>query len=228
MNQENHAAVEQRTVVRLRNPNVELILLALLFSLIAAVSIGVAWQVRHIRANQPKPPATLPVPTLDDMPIYVPEFSLVDQDASPVSLADLQGHVWVANFFFTSCPVQCPAMNIKLRQIHRALPEGAPAKLVSITVDPDNDSPEVLAEYAKAFRAKDNRWLFLTGDKQAIIRLARDGFKLPATEDPNVHSLRLALVDRDGRIRGYFDSTDDDSIAKLQTQLKALLAEKKP
>src|SRR5262245_7549105 len=116
-------------------------------------------------------------------------------------------------------------MNMKLRQIHRALPDGAPARLVSITVDPDNDSPEVLAEYAKSFRARDDRWMFLTGDKQAIIHLARDGFKLPATEDPNVHSLRLVLVDRGGRIRGYFDSTDDESLASLQQRMTALLSE---
>jgi protein SCO1/2 len=225
MNQENYSAVNEQTTAGQRMPLVELILLALLFSLIAAVSVGVTWQIRRIRANGPSADVQVTAPTLGDIPAYVPEFSLVDQDAKPVTLADLKGHVWVANFFFTSCPIQCPAMNTKLRQVHRALPEGAPAKLVSITVDPDNDSPEILAEYAKAFRAADDRWVFLTGDKEAIIRLARDGFKLPATEDPNVHSLRLVLVDRDGCIRGYFDSTDDRSIANLQNQMKALLAQ---
>jgi protein SCO1/2 len=247
-NEQNDSAVNDHTAAGQRKPLVELGLLALLFLLIAAVTVGVAWQIRRIRSSdnskhgltasrasdiptvlfrqsQSGEGAVSPAPSLGDTPAYVPEFTLVDQDTNPVTLADLKGHVWVANFFFTSCPVQCPMMNTKLAQIHRALPDGAPAKLISITVDPDKDSPEVLAEYAKAFRAKDDRWRFLTGDKQAIIRLARDGFKLPATDDPNVHSLRLVLVDRDARIRGYFDSTDDKSIANLKNELKELLVE---
>jgi cytochrome oxidase Cu insertion factor (SCO1/SenC/PrrC family) len=228
MNQHNDATIEHRVAERPRNQRLELLLLGALFALIATVSVGVTWQVRRIRADRSAAAPALPPPKLGDVPIDVPDFSLVDQDNKPVTLGDLKGHVWVANFFFTSCPVQCPMMNTKLAQIRQALPEGAPAKLISITVDPDNDSPEVLADYAKTFRATDERWLFLTGDKQAIIRLARDGFKLPATDDPNVHSLRLVLVDRNGRIRGYFDSTDNASIKKLQTQMKSLLAKEMP
>lgn len=211
-----------------RQPAVELALLAILFCIIAGVTVGVTWRLRSIRASQPAAVAQLRPPTIGDMPAFVPDFSLVDQDGKAVSLADLKGSIWVVNFFFTSCPVQCPAMNMKMSAIRRALPEGANARLVSITVDPEHDSPEVLAEYAAAFRAKDERWMFLTGDKESIVRLAREGFKLPAGENPSEHSLRLALVDRDGRIRGYFNSTEDDSIASLQSEMRKLLAETAP
>jgi protein SCO1/2 len=218
----------EKPAARVRNPTTELILLALLFSIVAAVSLGVAWQLENIRAERARLRAeSTPKPVFNE-PAFVPEFSLVDQNERPVTLADLHDQVWVASFFFTSCPAQCPMMNMKMRKIHRALPQGAAAKLVSITVDPDNDSPEVLREYAKAFGNQDERWIFLTGDKQAIIHLARDGFKLPATDDPNVHSLRLVLVDRNAQIRGYFDSTDDDSVQKLQQQITDLLAERRP
>lgn len=208
-----------------RSPTVELILLASLFCLVAAVSIGVSWKIRSIRARRPvsSPPVVLPA-SLDAVPTFVPDFSLIDKNGDPVTLADLKGHVWVANFFFTSCPTgQCPAMNTRMAKIQRALPDGADVKLVSITVDPSNDSPERLTEYAKTFHARDDRWIFLTGDKEAIIRLSKEGFKLPAGEDPNDHSLRLALVDRDGRIRGYYNSMDDESVAELQRRLNELL-----
>jgi protein SCO1/2 len=206
-----------------RNPMLELVLLGALFCIIAGVSVAVTWKIRNIRLKRPTSTPVVTPTSPGDEPTYVPDFSLIDKSGTPVTLADLKGQVWVANFFFTNCPAQCPAMNLRMGQIQRALPDGAAAKLVSITVDPDNDSPEVLAEYAKTFHAKDDRWLFLTGDKQAIIRLAKEGFKLPAGENPNDHSLRLALVDRDGRIRGYYNSTDEKSVAELQERLIELL-----
>ena len=221
MNQE--TVVEQQTTTPSRNSVVEFLLLGIVLAIVVGVAAGVAWQVQRIRATRSGPPAIVSPPIAEDLRLDLPDFELIDQDGNTVMLGDLKGHVWVANFFFTSCPVQCPMMNMKMRQIQRALPDGAPARLVSITVDPDNDSPEVLADYAKSYRTRDNRWMFLTGDKQAIIDLARNGFKLPATDDPYVHSLRLVLVDRDGRIRGYFDSTNDESIASLQQKMKLLL-----
>ena len=220
---EQQTVVEHGPAVPTRNPMLELVLLAALFCIVAGVSVAVTWKIRSIRSRRPIATPVVTPASPDNEPTYVPDFSLIDKNGKPVTLADLKGQVWVANFFFTSCPAQCPAMNMRMGQIQRALPDGAAAKLVSITVDPDNDSPEVLADYAKTFHAKDDRWLFLTGDKQAIIRLAKEGFKLPAGENPNDHSLRLALVDRDGRIRGYFNSTDEQSVAQLQEQLMALL-----
>lgn len=223
MNEEKQTVVEHEPAPVPRNPMLELVLLAVLFCIVTGVSFAVAWKIRGIRGSRPTPTPLVTSPSPNDVPTYVPDFSLIDQSGQPVTLADLKGQVWVANFFFTSCPAQCPAMNLRMRQIQRALPDGAAAKLVSITVDPEKDSPEVLAEYAKTYSGKDDRWLFLTGDKQAIIRLAIEGFKLSAGDDPNIHSTKLALVERDGRIRGYFSSTDEKSVAELQEQLKELL-----
>ena len=223
MSEEKQTVVEHQPAPPNRNPTLELFLLAVLFCIVAGVSVAATWKIRSIRASKPTLAVVVTPASPNDLPTYVPEFSLIDINSKPVTLADLKGQVWVANFFFTSCPAQCPAMNLRMGQIQRALPDGAAAKLVSITVDPDNDSPEVLAEHAKTFHAKDDRWLILTGDKQAIIRLAKEGFKLPAGENPNDHSLRLALVDRDGRIRGYYNSTDEKSVAELQEQLNELL-----
>jgi protein SCO1/2 len=224
MDEEKQPLVDNGAAPATRSPMVELFLVAALFCVFAGITVAVTWKYRTVRAKRPIPNPVVITPSPDDVPTYVPEFSLIDKNGEPVTLADLKGHVWVANFFFTSCPTgQCPAMNSRMAKIQRALPERADAKLVSITVDPSNDSPAVLTEYAKTFHARDDRWIFLTGDKEAIIRLSKEGFKLPAGEDPNDHSLRLALVDRDGRIRGYYNSTDDKSVAELQERLNELL-----
>ena len=223
MNEEKQTVVAPAPAPPPRNPMLELVLLGVLFCIVAGVSVTVTWKIRSLRSRKPAPTPVVTTPSPDDEPTFVPDFSLIDKSGKPVTLADLKGQVWVANFFFTSCPAQCPAMNLRMGQVQRSLPVGAAAKLVSITVDPEKDSPEVLAEYATTYSGKDDRWLFLTGDKQAIIRLAIEGFKLSAGEDPNIHSTKLALVDRDGRIRGYFNSTDEKSVAELQEQLKELL-----
>ena len=223
MNEQNQTAVD--TPQAAPNPNrvLELFLLAFLFCIVAGVSVVVTWKLRSFRTSKPQAGSVVIPPSPDQFPTFVPDFSLIDQRGQSVTLAYLRGQVWVANFFFTSCPAQCPAMNLRMGQIQRALPDGAAAKLVSITVDPEKDSPEVLAEYAATFSGKDERWLFLTGDKEAIIRLAIEGFKLSAGDDPNIHSTKLVLVDGDRRIRGYYNSTDEKSVAELQKKLLALL-----
>ena len=207
-----------------RNPAVERFLWFSLVAILVGVTSVSFWKIRTAapKAGKPSPAPTLPA--LGEEPVFVPDFSLVDQRANPVTLADLKGQVWVANFFFTSCRLAvCPMMTKRMEQIQKALPEGAAVKLVSITVDPERDSPEVLAGYAATYGAKEDRWLFLTGNKGAILRLAREGFRLPAGEDPNDHSTRLVLVDRAGRICGYYSYNEDASVAELQRQLRALL-----
>ncbi len=228
MNSEDRATEGPTPEAPARNPVLELLLVGVLLSIVTGVGIAVTWKLRIIHAGQRQQNPQVLTSTPDGVPSLLPDFSLVDTDGKPVTRDDLKGHVWVANFFFTNCPAQCPMMNQRMAQIQRALPDGAAARLVSITVDPERDSPEILRDYAKTYGAKDGRWLFLTGDKQAIIQLALEGFKLPAGENPNDHSLRLALIDRDGRIRGYFNSTEDDSIASLQAQLLSLLTSERP
>ena len=144
----------------------------------------------------------------------LPEFSLVAHDGSPVSRARLAGTPFVADFIFTRCGGACPAMTAQMARLQTELPPGT--ALVSFTVDPVFDTPEVLARYAASHGARPG-WLFVTGSRSALYGLATVGFKLAAMEvppeerrtgedGPFLHSSKLVLVDAQGRIRGYYDS----------------------
>ena len=160
----------------------------------------------------------------------VPEFSLINRDGRAVTLRDLAGAPWVADFVFTRCPATCPMMTARMARLNRDLPADLPVRLVSFSVDPEHDTPEVLERYAQSFQAPD-RWLFLTGDREQILQLSEKGFKLgvamelpPGTDapEPIVHSTRFVLVDGEGRIRGYYDAFDEESMERLERDLAAL------
>lgn len=159
------------------------------------------------------------------LPVYgqVPAFSLVDQHSRTVSNQTLNGSPWIADFIFTRCSGQCPMMTAKMAEVGSAVPKTI--RLVSFTVDPAWDSPSVLARYAKDSGA-DARWSFVTGDPEVIRRLCREGFQLSVSddEDPQIltHSSRLALVDRDGRIRGYYEAGDEAAMRQLRQDAKTL------
>ena len=157
-----------------------------------------------VLACQPRP----------DLPkLYpVPPAQLVDETGKSVNLRSMQGSVTVYDFIFTRCSGTCPIMTNNMRALTQKVAKDAPVRFVSISVDPTNDTPAVLAEYAKRVR-NDPRWTFLTGEKAAIIDLSVKGFKL-AAGDPGpgaeavLHSSRFAVADKDGVIRGYYDATD--------------------
>ena len=157
----------------------------------------------------------------------VPDFSLTDQSDRNVKLDDLKGHVWVADFIFTNCAGACPMMTDKMRKLQDTLP--VEVRMVSITVDPSRDTPKALAAYAAERGATPDRWLFLTGEKQALHDLCIKGFKLPLDEtggtaaEPIGHSTRFVLVDQQGEIRGYYDATDEESLKQLAGDAKSLL-----
>lgn len=114
----------------------------------------------------------------------VPPFSLIDRTGKTITLADLRGKIWIADFIFTRCPDLCPLMSARMAQVQSTLADQPDLKLVSISVDPEYDTPAILARYATQFQAHPDRWYFLTGNKKAIYRLVRDGFKL-AIHDPD-------------------------------------------
>jgi protein SCO1/2 len=157
----------------------------------------------------------------------VPDFSLTDQADKTVTLQDLRGKVWVADFIFTNCGGTCPVMTDKMHKLTEALP--AAIRMVSFTVDPARDTPKALAAYAAEHGANRARWLFLTGDKQAMFDICVKGFKLPLDEEggtpaePIAHSTRFVLVDQQGEIRGYYSGTEDDELKRLATDAKKLL-----
>lgn len=150
----------------------------------------------------------------------VPPFELIDQQGKAFTSAALTGHVWVADFVFTNCEASCPRMSSKMRALQRDTDESV--KLISFTVDPERDTPQVLAAYAQRFNADGARWSFLTGSKEALNALDRDAFKLGTVGTEIEHSTRFALVDRKGRIRGYYGLTEKDPVDKIARDAKQL------
>jgi protein SCO1 len=176
--------------------------------------------------------ARSPAPRL---PVYGPvsEFSLTNQAGQAVTLRDLAGHVWVADVIFTRCPGPCLKMSRQMMELQQALPAGSPARLVSLTTDPEFDTPAVFKAYATRFNADPARWQFLTGDKQQLMRLTVESLKLTALakkpedrespQDLFLHSTIFVLVDRQGRLRGVFE-TAGEGVDPRQVQGRILAA----
>ena len=164
----------------------------------------------------------------------VPPFTFTERDGRRITLAELKGKVWLVNFIYTNCPDTCPIQSAQMREIQENFKKEKELRLVSITVDPARDTPEVLIEYANRFDADPARWFFLTGEKETIYKFAQEGFRLGAVELPHekrpesgathTHSPRFVLVGREGQIRGYYVSTDAEAMKRLRRDLKLLLA----
>jgi protein SCO1/2 len=160
---------------------------------------------------------------------HVPAFQLTNQNGQPFGSANLAKKIWIADFIFTSCPGPCPLISSRMSELQKPL-EKTDVHLVSFTVDPEKDTPEVLRNYADKLGAKPAQWDFLTGPKATIYDLSKSGFKL-AVEDGSqelgtpVHSTRMVLVDRHGQIRGYYDGTAADAVTKLLADTSHLLRE---
>lgn len=159
----------------------------------------------------------------------VPNFELVNQDGQPFGSAQLAGKIWIADFIYTSCPGPCPMISTRMSELQKPLEE-TDVHLVSFSVDPTRDTPEVLRNYAEKLHTEPKRWDFLTGPKSVIYDLSHNGFKLAVSDGNNeagipVHSTRMALVDRHGEIRGYYEGTEADAVTKLLADTSHLLRE---
>jgi protein SCO1/2 len=163
----------------------------------------------------------------------LPEFVLIDQDSQPYGTDQLRGRPWIADFVFTQCPGRCPMLTREMARIQTDLRSKGwdDVRLVSISVDPENDTPEVLAAYASKHGAQTGSWQFLTGRRDEIWSLGVDGFQLAIAETeggfdgPILHSNKFVLTDRQGRIRGYYDALEEPSRAKLFRDLEIVRAE---
>jgi protein SCO1/2 len=156
----------------------------------------------------------------------VPSFQLVAQDGQPFHSQTLDGKIWVADFIYTTCPGPCPRMTSQMREVQDAVSKISDVRLVSFTVDPANDTPAVLTAYAKVHGASPAMWYFLTGPVPTLQKLDRDAFKLGNIDATLEHSTRFVLVDRQGRIRGYYDTSDSSSIPKLIADINGLEQER--
>ena len=169
----------------------------------------------------------------------IPEFSFINQNNDIITKSDYEGHIYVANFFFTSCPSICPIMINNMRYVQNELKVYPNIKFLSHTVDPANDSPEKLLEYSIKMRADLSNWNFVTGERDDIYNVAKEYF-VSASEDASaeggfLHSESFILIDKEGRIRSgtepfaVYDGTKDLDIKHLIEDIKVLMAEyKKP
>ena len=163
-----------------------------------------------------------------------PDFTLTNQAGETLTREDLLGKVWAADFCFTSCPGICPMLSANLQAMNADLadhPRRDQLRLVSFSLDPANDTTEVLAEYAEAIGVTPNDWLFFTGDRQALWDLSIEGFKLEVADTPDdpvnpiLHSGKVILIDRQGMIRGFYEGLVPEGMAQLQADLRRLLEE---
>lgn len=231
---------------RLAGPRSRMPIAAALLAAVVAVVVGVV--LLGARRDAPLGTST----DLEQLGRYgeVPSFTLTERSGRRLTRDDLLGSVWVVDFIYTECSDSCPTQSLQLAQLQREFSAAPDLRLVSITVDPAHDTPEVLRAYADRYGAGE-RWWFLTGEKRAIYCLAREGFRLGVTDPrsadvpdcapvswlaPSVawashgsqgivmHSARVALVDRLGQIRAYHLATDPDSMVRLRANLRRLLS----
>ncbi len=162
---------------------------------------------------QPKP-----LPVLGQ----IQDFQLTSETGQQYDSKSLDGHIWVADFIYTTCDGPCPMMSNQMHQVQTLTSEMPDVKLVSFTVDPAHDTPAVLAVYAKHFKPDPARWSFLTGDMERLNDLGVNSFKLNLVDGSLTHSTRFALVDRHRRIRGYYIQSEDGAIRQLVHDIRQL------
>lgn len=161
-----------------------------------------------------------PLPVLGQ----VPDFQLTAETGQPFARKDLDGKIWVADFIYTNCTGPCPLMTSHMRRVQASVQSMPGIRLVSFTVDPEHDTPTILAAYARQFHAQPGRWFFLTGNRDTIQFLSRDAFKLTDIADLT-HSTRFVLVDQHSRIRGYYTDSEESSIPNLLADIRRLAKE---
>jgi protein SCO1/2 len=189
------------------------------------VLIAFYWQSKEFKYTE------LPVYSTDELgekvPYYIDSFSLIDQNGEVFTREDIGDKVYIANFFFASCPEVCPTINGHLKIASQKLENSTDVLFISHTVDPYNDTAEVLREYANKFEVNDDQWKFLTGSKSTIYRLARDSYKAVIQEVPDttdfIHSEKIMLVDKDFHVRGIYDGLEITDIMKMIEDARFLL-----
>jgi len=218
------------------NPDKLIKILLIAISVTAILTTGmilVAWQLTAADRAQRQAALQTSRASKAGLPVFfdVPPFSLTDAYGSEVTNETMLGRVWVAQFFFSQCKGICPMTTARMKDVYDRVAGWESADqvvLLSFSVDPANDTPEVLQKYAVQAGADPQRWRFITGEKQALWSLSIDGFKLPVADAPEndvmpiIHSQKMALVDREGRIRGYYDPLAPDGRTELLLDLLKL------
>lgn len=162
-----------------------------------------------------------PAAKLDDYGV-VPHFALTDSEGHPFDSNALKGKVWIVDFIYTNCPGPCPRMTSQMHKLAMELKDDRDIRLVSISVDPQHDTPPVLNAYAHRFGGPTPQWAFLTGAQPTVDLLTVNTFHIGTVRNRLVHSTRFMLVDKNGHLRGYYSTFDPEEFQKLQADAEAL------
>ncbi|WP_297335440.1 SCO family protein [Algoriphagus sp.] len=166
--------------------------------------------------------------SVDSTQHVIPDFTFVNQEGNATGRSDMEGKVTIVDFFFTSCPSICPVMSKEMERVNDMFRNEDQVRIMSISIDPEYDTPEILKEYAERHGANPGKWDFLSGPKEETYDLARCGFALPTLDgagnpDDFVHSDKFVLIDEQGRIRGYYSGTNREDVDLLMLETKVLL-----
>lgn len=160
----------------------------------------------------------------------IQNFSFTDQDGKTITEKNLDGSIYVCDFFFTTCHSICPIMSSQMERIYTTYKKNMEVKFISHTVDPDIDTVEQLKSYAIKHNADAKQWVFVTGEKKALYEIARTGYLLNAEQgdggpDDFIHTQNFALIDKEKHIRGFYDGTDSTDVNQLIKDIDLLLKE---
>jgi len=160
----------------------------------------------------------------------IPDFKLINQNGDTITQRNFNGKIYVANFFFASCPNICPKMTDEVKEVQDEFKNSNDVLFISHTVDPERDSLPALKVFAEKHGADLNKWFFVTGNRDSIYALAAKGYLVSAAEDARAdggffHSQDLLLIDKEKRMRGIYDSQDPEEIKRLKDEIKVLLYE---
>lgn len=160
----------------------------------------------------------------------IPKFAFTNQDSSIVTNESLKNKIYVADFFFTTCPTICPVMKTQMLRVYDTFKNDADVMILSHTIDPQHDTVAVLREYAERLGVSSDKWHFVTGDMDSIYRIAERGYFTRAAQDEAaeggfLHSGAFLLVDKHQRIRGHYDGTNAEDVDQLMKDIERLKRE---
>ncbi|WP_439584140.1 SCO family protein [Dyadobacter bucti] len=160
----------------------------------------------------------------------IPPFTFVNQDSDTVTEKIVEGKIYVSDFFFTSCPTICPVMKRQMLKVFKEIKANPDVMIISHTIDPEHDTPQVLHKYAEDLGVEGKQWQFVTGPKEKIYEIGQKNYMSTAKEDKSaeggyIHSGAFILVDKEKHVRGMYDGTTDEGTQKLLKDITTLLEE---
>lgn len=215
------------------------------FAIAIGIVIGLVGTYVYKKSQPTKPEVILPHYGIDSVvtkkmegkevldTIYhtIPDFKFTSQEGKALTMSNMKNCIFVADFFFTTCPSICKDMAIQKMRIYKAFENNPQVKMISHTVNPENDTVQAMMAYAKRCKITNHdKWYLVTGTKPALYEQARKGYMVTATEgnggeDDFVHTEKFALIDKHRHIRGYYDGTSEQEINQLMYDMEQLLKE---